>query len=111
MESDISYLTLDAQLSRNGSTLALTGPVVSGTRLSYTYRIESFEVNNTGEYVCTAAVSPSQSSSPYITGSATLTTKATIAFGMTVYLLNNDSNIHGMCLMNDVFFFNLKLRK
>ena len=91
MESEISFLTVDAQLSRNGSTLTLTGPVLSGTRLSYTYRIESFEVNNTGEYVCTAAVSPSQSSSPYITGSAALTTKETIAFGTNVYYYTSHS--------------------
>ena len=69
MKSDISHLTVDTQLFRNGTTLALAGPLVSGTRLSYTFRIESFKMNNIGEYVCTVAVSPSQSSSPDITGS------------------------------------------
>ena len=73
---------MDAQLSRDGTTLALTGPTVTGTRFTYSFRMESFTSCDNGNYVCTATVSL-RSPSPYVTGNVTMTGQAIIAVGKT----------------------------
>ena len=54
--SDISLLMVDAQLSRDGTPLTLTGPTVTGTTFTYTTQINSFGRIDSGNYVCTATV-------------------------------------------------------
>ena len=56
-ESDLSLLMVDAQLSRDGTPLSLTGPTVIGTRtFTYTTQLNSFGRNDSGNYTCTATV-------------------------------------------------------
>ena len=81
-ESDLSLLTVNVRLSRDGIVLAPTGPTVVGTRFIYSFRMESFTVCDNGNYVCTATVSL-VSPSPYITGNATVTGQAKVAVGKT----------------------------
>ena len=86
LESDLSLLLVYAQLSRDGTTLALTGPTVVGTRFIYSFHIKSFTVCDSGNYICTATVSP-RFVSPYITGNGTLTERATVVVGKTVAII------------------------
>ena len=69
--SEIFSLTVDAQLSRDGTLLTLAGPVVTGTTLTYTRRFEPFGRNDSGNYTCLATIGP-QSSLIYLTGNETL---------------------------------------
>ena len=69
--SEIFSLTVDAQLSRDGTLLTLTGPIVTGTTLTYTRRFEPFGRNDSGNYTCLATLRP-QSSLIYLTGNETL---------------------------------------
>ena len=71
VDSDLSLLMVDAQLSRDETTLPLTGPTVTGTTFTYTIQLNSFEWNDSGNYTCTATVRP-HSTSVYLTGSAIL---------------------------------------
>ena len=71
VDSDLSMLVVDVQFSRDGTTLALTGPTVTGTTFTNTIMLNSFEWNDSGNYNCTATVRP-QSTSMYLTGSAVL---------------------------------------
>ena len=77
--SEIFLVSVDAQLSRDGTPLALTGPIVSGTIFAYTTLLNSFRKSDFGNYTCTATVRPHPSSS-YLTGvdvlSDTLSIKA-----------------------------------
>ena len=54
LDSDLSLVMVDAQLSRDGNPLALTGPTVTGTTFIYSRQFESFRRN--GNYTCTATV-------------------------------------------------------
>ena len=83
LESDLSLLLVYTQLSRDGTTLALTGPTVVGTKFIYSFQIKSFTACDNGNYVCAATVSP-QFASPYIIGNGTLTGQATVVVGKTV---------------------------
>ena len=67
LPSDLSLLIVDTQLSRDGTTLDLTGPVESGTAFTYTIQLDSFARNDSGNYICTATVRPQQPST-YLTG-------------------------------------------
>ena len=69
--SDLPLLMVDAQLSRDGIPLALTGPTVTGTTITYTTQLVSFGRSDSGNYTCTATVRP-RPSSTYLTGSETL---------------------------------------
>ena len=71
VNSEIFLLLVDTQLSRNGTLLALTGPAVTGTTVTYTTQLNSFGRSDSGNYTCTATVRP-QPSSTFITGSETL---------------------------------------
>ena len=58
MKSELSLLMVSAQLSRDGTPLTLTGPIVSGTTFTYTTQLISFGENDTGNYTCMATVKP-----------------------------------------------------
>ena len=68
MESDLSVLMVDAQLSRDGTPLTLTGPTVAGTTFTYTIQLNSFGRSDSGNYTCTATVRP-QPPSTFLTES------------------------------------------
>ena len=82
VESDLSLITVAAQLSRDGTTLALTGPTVTGTTFTYTIYFNLFRGNDSGNYTCTATVRP-QSTSTYLTGNAVLSDTIYIQAGRT----------------------------
>ena len=71
LESDLSLLMVSAQLSRDGTPLALSGPIVTGTTFTYTRRFESFGRSDSGNYTCTAIVGP-QPTATYLSGSVVL---------------------------------------
>ena len=62
LPSDLSLLMVDAQLSRDGTILNPTGPIVTGTTFTYTIRLDTFGRNDSGNYNCTANVTLLQSS-------------------------------------------------
>ena len=74
VDSDLSLLMVDAQLSRDGTPLTLTGPTVTGTTFTYTIQLDSFGRNDSGNYNCSATVRRVQSTSTYLTGSGQATT-------------------------------------
>ena len=67
LNSEIFLVTVDAQLSMDGTQLDLTGPIVSGTVLTYTTLLKSFQESDFGSYTCIATVRP-HASSTYLTG-------------------------------------------
>ena len=73
VDSDLSLLMVDAQLSGDGTSLTLTGPTVTGTTFTYTIQLDSFGRNDSGNYTCSATVRP-QPTSTYLTGSGQATT-------------------------------------
>ena len=72
-QSDLSLLMVDAQLSRDGTLLALSGPTVTGTTFTYTIQLDSFGRNDSGNYTCTATVRP-QPTLAYLTGNSVMST-------------------------------------
>ena len=58
MESDLSLLMVDAQLSRDGTPLTLTDPIVTGTTFTYTTQLSPFGRTDSGNYTCNATVRP-----------------------------------------------------
>ena len=85
--SEIFLLTVDTQLSRDGTPLTLTGPTVTGTTFTYTRRFESFGRSDSGNYTCTATVGPGLVLT-YVTGNETLSDTVIIKAGI-LLLLNN----------------------
>ena len=81
MESELSLLMVDTQLSRDGTPLTLTGPMVSGTTFTYTRRFETFGRSDSGNYTCTATVGP-EPTAVYLSGSGSLTNTARITIGV-----------------------------
>ena len=77
-QSDLSLLMVDAQLSRGGTPLALTGPTVTGTIFTYTIQLDSFSACDSGNYICTVTVSLVSPTS-FITGNATLSNSTRIS--------------------------------
>ena len=67
LESELSLLMVDAQLSRDGTMLSLSGPIVTGMTFTYTQRFESFRRIDSGNYTCTAAVKPRPTATYLIT--------------------------------------------
>ena len=65
--SENAVLTVNAQLSRDGTPLALTGLSVTGTTFTYTTMVNSFGMSDSGNYTCNATVRP-LSTSLYLTG-------------------------------------------
>ena len=68
VESDLSLVMVDAQLSRDGTPLDVTGPTVTGTTFTYTIQLDSFGRSDSGNYTCTATVRP-QPTLTFLTGS------------------------------------------
>ena len=58
VDSDLSALMVDAQLSSDRTPLTLTGPTVDGITFTYTIQLDSFGTNDSGNYTCTATVRP-----------------------------------------------------
>ena len=83
-ESDLSVLMVDAQLSRDGTPLTLTGPTVAGIPLTYTIQLDSFGRNDSGNYTCTASVRP-QPPSIFLTTSSVLHNTARVTAGIYSY--------------------------
>ena len=79
LPSDLRLLMVDTQLSRDGTTLDLTGPVVSGTTFLYTIQLNSFGRNDSGMYTCTATVRLQQSST-YLIGMGVKSNTMTIIY-------------------------------
>ena len=65
--SEIFLLAVDVQLSRDGTPLTLTGPIVTGTTFTYTAQLDSFETSDFGSYTCIATIRP-QATSGYVLG-------------------------------------------
>ena len=80
VESDLSLLVVDAHLYRDGTTLALTDPTVTGTTFIYTIQFDSFGRNDSGNYTCTATVRQ-QSASVYLTGEEILSVITKVTTG------------------------------
>ena len=69
MESDLpSLLTVNAQLSRDGTMLSLAGPTTTDAGFTFGVQVDSFNDSFIGNYSCDATVRPAQSSSQYLTG-------------------------------------------
>ena len=81
VDSDLSLIMVDAQLSRDGTPLTLTGPTVTGTTFTYTIQLDSFGRNDSGNYTCSATVTRVQPTSTYLTGSGQATTVVEIVVG------------------------------
>ena len=78
--SEIFLLTIDAQLSRNGTPLPLTGPTVTGTAFTYITHLRSFQQSDFGNYTCRATIRPSPSST-YLIGTDVLSNTLNIKPG------------------------------
>ena len=87
--SEIFLLTVNAQLSKDGTLLALDGPRMSDTIIIYTAQFNSFQRSNFGNYTCTAIIRP-QPSSTYLTGTHTLSDTLCINAGKYLYILHDD---------------------
>ena len=58
MEYELPLLMVNAQLSRDGTVLRLSGPTVTGTTFTYSTQLNSFDESDVGNYTCTATVQP-----------------------------------------------------
>ena len=69
--SDLSLLSVDVQLSRNGSPLTRTDPTVTDTALIYNIGLNSFSITEVGNYTCNATIRP-RSNATYLNVNASL---------------------------------------
>ena len=67
LESEVPLLRVDAQLSRDGAPLTLTGSTVTNTTFTYTTQLNLTQESDYGNYTCTATIRP-QLSAIYLTG-------------------------------------------
>ena len=88
IESELSLLMVDTQLSRDGTSLALTGPTVTGTIFTYITQLNSFGKNDSGNYTCTTTIRPST----YLTGTRRLSETVKITIGKLPQPLVNRCN-------------------
>ena len=58
MESELSLLLVDAQLSKDGIPLILGNPTVTGTTFIFGATVSSFCDGDIGNYTCAATVRP-----------------------------------------------------
>ena len=71
LESDLSLLMVTAQLTHpNGTVLSLSNSV-TGTTFTYTTQLNSFRRGDSGNYTCTATITP-QPVATYLTGTGVL---------------------------------------
>ena len=80
MESEVSLLMVDAQLSRDGTMLNLSNPEISGTTFTYTAIVNSFGRSDSGNYTCMATIRP-QPSSVYLNGTGELSNATQVTTG------------------------------
>ena len=80
LNSEIFLVRVIAQLSRDGTQLAVAGPVVTGTTFTYTAQLNSFQRSDFGNYTCTVTIKP-QPSSTYLTGTDVLSDTLIIKAG------------------------------
>ena len=80
VDSDLSLIIVDAQLSRDETPLTLTGSTVTGTTFTYTIQLDSFGRNDSGNYTCSATVRPKPTSS-YLVGEQTLSNEVRVTTG------------------------------
>ena len=78
--SDLSLLMVDAQLSKDGTPLTLTGRTMTDTTFTYTTQLVSFRRSDSGNYTCTATVGP-QPTSIYLAGNEVLSSTIGIKAG------------------------------
>ena len=86
VDSDLILLMVDAQFSKDGTPLTLTGLAVTGTTFTYTIRLDSFDRRDAGNYTCTANVTPS-STSTYLTASGESRCASIVIMAGVFYLL------------------------
>lgn len=82
---------VDAQLSRGGVSLALGDPTVTGTNFTFTAQLNSFGMNDSGNYTCNATIRP-HPASIYLTGMSTMlsdTARITTGNELAISLLLN----------------------
>ena len=84
VRSENALLMVNAQLSRDGTPLALTGLSVTGTTFTYTTMVNSFGRSDSGNYTCNATVRP-LSTSLYLTGIEMLSSKISVITGKIIY--------------------------
>ena len=103
MESEVSLVMVDAELSRDGTPLTLTDPTVTGTRFIFGVAVSSFNDNDVGTYTCTATVRPTQSSSQFLNGTGrTMSPLERIIIGKhpQICYLNDAYSILILCVRN-----------
>ena len=63
LKSELSLLTVDAQLSRDGTPLGIpTGLKISGTTFTYTTHLNWFDRSDSGNYTCNITLRSQQPS-------------------------------------------------
>ena len=77
-----ALLVVEAQLSRNGTSLAIASISVTGTTFTYTTQLSSFERSDSGDYTCTATIWP-QPTAVYLTGNEILSSNINVRAGNT----------------------------
>ena len=82
LESELSSIMVDAQLSRGGIALALTGPTVSGTTLTYSTELNPFGRSDSGNYTCGVTVRALSPLSAFLTGVSQLSDTARVTTGI-----------------------------
>ena len=103
VDSDLSLLMVDAQLSRDDTPLTLTDPTVTGTTFTYTIQLDSFGRDNSGNYTCSATVIRVQSSSTYLTGSGQATTVDEFVVGNYVIISSESKYYMHACMVQSSF--------
>ena len=109
--SDLSLLMVDAQLSRDGTPLTLSGRTITGIVYTYITQLNSFGRSDSGNYTCIATVRPQQTST-YLTGNETMSSIISIKAGKcsfnlslyfnrsTMFQSNNDITLQLLLLLS-----------
>ena len=58
MESELSLLTVTAQLTGGGNTLTPSGPTISGSTLTYSFTLGPLLRTHSDNYTCTTTIGP-----------------------------------------------------
>lgn len=82
LEPELSLLMVDAKLSRGGITLALTGPTVTGTTLTYSTELNPFGRSDSGNYTCRVTMRAISRLSAFLTGVSQLSDTTRVTTGI-----------------------------
>ena len=82
MGSENALLMVEAQLSRNGTSLAIASRSITGKTFTYTTQLSSFGRSDSGNYTCSVTISP-QPTAVYLTGNEILSSHINIRAGNT----------------------------